>query len=173
LRDNKWLARNTAAQIRREYGLAPTQMVLLSPGDATRKQFSRLAGLWSGYWPAGRQSVGYGRWGMALLGVAVLLLAGWAAAQWSDDQSLFSQSPLLAGLGGLLALGLVAAWLLQRRYTRPHVRRFESRVQQQLAQGHWAVVVCKLPWAQQAGVLQRLRANSFRWCAVAEPSARI
>ena len=170
---DEWQARSTAERMRRKYGLASTQLVLLSPRDATRKQFSRLAALWSGHWPAGRQSVVHRYLSTVMLGVAVLMLAGWAAVLWSDDASRFSQAPTLAWLGGPLGLGLVAVWLLQRQHTRPHVRRFESRVQQQLALGHWALVVCKLPWAQQAGVLALLRADSLRWCAVAEPSAKI
>jgi len=166
-------ARSKAEQIRQEHGLGSAQLVLLSPRDAARKQFSRLAGLWAGHWPAGRQSLVDGHLSTALLAVAVLALAGWGTVLWSDDPGIFSQAPTLAWLGGPLGLGLVAAWLLQRKSTRPHVRRFESRVQQQLAQGHWALVVCKLPWAQQAGVLALLRTGSLRWCAVAEPSARL
>ena len=166
-------ARSAAEQIAREHGLALTQMVLLSPRDAPRKQFSRLASLWAGHWPAGRQSVVDRYLSTALLGLAMLILMVWMAVLWLDDASFFGDVPTMAWLGGPLGLALVAAWLLHRQYSRPHVRRFESRVQQQLALGHWALVVCKLPWAQQASVLALLRAGSLRWCAVAEPSSRI
>ena len=132
-----------------------------------------MAALWAGYWPAGRQSVPNGRLSLALLGGLVILLAGWAAVLWSQDPSLFSRALSLVWLGGLLGLGLVVAWFSRRQFIRPHVRRFESRVQQQLANGHWALVVCKLPWAHQAGVLELLRVNSLRWCAVAEPTAKL
>ena len=67
-------ARNSAEQIGREHGLALTQMVLLSPRDAPRKQFSRLASLWAGHWPAGRQSVVDRYLSTALLGLAMLIL---------------------------------------------------------------------------------------------------
>lgn len=171
-------AQTTAAQIRREHGLGSSQLLLLSPQDAPRKRFSRLARLWSGHRLAGRQSAFEGHLSVPLLGLAVMMLLAWAALLWSDGQSVFSQTPTQAGLGslgGLLALAGAAAWLRQRnrKRSRPHVRRFELRVQQQLALGHWALVVCKLPWAQQAGVLAQLRAGSLRWCAVAEPSARL
>ena len=170
---NEEQARNKAAQIQRAHGLAGAQLVLLSPRDAPRQQFSRLAKQWAGHWPAGRQSPVGGHLSTGLLALAILLLLGWGTVMWSDDPGFFSQSPALAWLGGSMGLGLVAVWLFQRKRTRPHVRRFESRVQQQLAQGHWALVVCKLSWAQQAGVLALLRAGSLRWCAVAEPSARL
>lgn len=166
-------ARHTAEQIGREHGLALSQMVLLSPRDAPRKQFSRLASLWAGHWPAGRQSVVDRYLSTVLLGLALLILAVWMTELWLDDASFFGEVPTLAWLGGPIGLALVAAWLLYRQYNRPHVRRFESRVQQQIALGHWALVVCKLPWAQQASVLALLRAGSLRWCAVAEPSTRI
>ena len=165
--------RHTAEQIEHEHGLALSQMVLLSPRDAPRKQFSRLASLWAGHWPAGRQSVVDRYLSTVLLGLALLILAVWITAPWWDDPSFFGAVPTPAWLGGPLGLALVAAWRLHRQYNRPHVRRFESRVQQQLALGHWALVVCKLPWAQQASVLALLRAGSLRWCAVAEPSTRI
>ena len=169
---DEWLARHTAEQIRHEQGLTATQLVLLSPQDAPRKQFERLAMLWAGHWPAGRQSVVDRHLSAALLGAAALLLAAWATVLWSDDPNMFIHAPTLGWLSGCLGLGLVTAWLSQRQHIRPHVRRFKSRVQQQLAQGHWAVVVCKLPWAQQADVLAQLRAGSLRWCAVAEPTAK-
>ena len=169
---DEWLARNTAEIIRREHGLASTQLLLLSPRDAPRQRFAQLAELWAGHWPAGRQSILDGPLKLALPGV-VVLLAGWATVLWSDDPSLVSPAGTLAWLGGTLVLGVVAAWALHRQFIRPHVRRFESRVQQQLAQGNWALVVCKLPWAHQAGVLECLRANSLRWCAVAEPTAKL
>ena len=167
------LARNTAEKIQRVHGLASNQLVLLRPQDSPSQQFARMAALWAGYWPAGRQSVPNGRLSLALLGGLVILLAGWAAVLWSQDPSLFSRALSLVWLGGLLGLGLVVAWFSQRQFIRPHVRRFESRVQQQLAKGHWALVVCKLPWAHQAGVLELLRVNSLRWCAVAEPTAKL
>ena len=178
-------ARSTAEQIQREHGLVLTQMVLLSPRDAPRKQFSRLVALWSGHWPASRQSIVKGRLSMVSLGVLVLLLAVWATVLWSDYPGLFNTTltlpwldgPLGPRLGPRLGLGLglgkMAVWLLRRRQTRPRARRFETRVQQQLARGHWALVVCKLPWAQQAGVLALLRAGSLHSCAVADPSTRL
>lgn len=121
-------ARSKAAQMRHQHGLTSTQLVLLSPRDAPRKQFARLAGLWAGNWPAGRQPLVDGHLSTALLAVAMLLLVGWGTVLWSDDPGVFSRSPTLAWLGGSLGLGLVAVWLLQRKRTRPHVRRFESRV---------------------------------------------
>ncbi len=166
-------ARDTAAQIGREHGVSLNQMVLLSPRDAPRKRFSRLASLWAGHWPTGRQSLVDRHLSTVLLGLAMVILAVWVAVLGLDDPGFFGEVPTLAWLAGPFGLGLMAAWLLHRQYTRPHVRRFESRVQQQLALGHWAVVVCKLPWAQQASVLALLRAGSLRWCAVAEPSNRI
>ena len=166
-------ARDTAAQIGREHGVSLNQMVLLSPRDAPRKRFSRLASLWAGHWPTGRQSLVDRHLSTVLLGLALVILAVWVAVLGLDDPGFFGEVPTLAWLAGPFGLGLMAAWLLHRQYTRPHVRRFESRVQQQLALGHWAVVVCKLPWAQQASVLALLRAGSLRWCAVAEPSNRI
>lgn len=169
---DEWMARRTAKMLQREYGLTTAQVVLLSPRDAPSEKFARMADLWAGQWPARRQSVLDRRTGLALLGV-VLLLAGWAAMLWAKDQSPISHPLNLASLGGLLGLGLVAFWTLQRPNTQPHARRFESRVQQQIADGHWALVVCKLPRAHQAGVLELLRANSLRWCAVAEPSAKL
>ena len=166
-------ARHAAEQIGHEHGLALSQMVLLSPRDAPRKHFSRLASLWAGHWPAGHQSVVDRYLSTVLLGLALLILAGWMTVLWWDNASIFGEVPTVAWLGGPLGLALVAAWLLHRQHNRPHVRRFESRVQQQLALGHWALVVCKLPWTQQASVLALMRAGSLRWCAVAEPSARI
>ena len=166
-------ARSKAEQIRLEYGLKDTQLVLLSPRDAPRTQFSRLAGLWYDHWPADRQSIIDRRLSLALLAVAALLLATWTILLGSDEEALVSQASMLAWLVGPLGLGLLATWLLRRQYIRPHVRRFESRVRQQLGLGHWALVVCKLNWAQQSGVLALLRAGSLRWCAVAEPTARL
>ena len=166
-------ARHTAEQIGCEHGLALSQMVLLSPRDAPPKQFSRLASLWAGHWPAGRQSVVDRYLSTVLLGLALLILAVWMTVLWWDDPSFFGEVPTVAWLGGPLGLALVVARRLHRQYNRPHVRRYESRVQQQLALGHWALVVRKLPWAQQASVLALLRAGSVRWCAVAEPSTRI
>lgn len=166
-------ARKCAAELRQAHGLASTQLVLLSPRDAAGRQFARMAKLWASDWPARRPADG--QVSMAFLGVVILLLllAGWTTLIWSNNESLFNLVPMLAWLGGLLGLGVVVAWLLLWPSPRPHVRRFESRVQQQLAQGRWAVVLCKLPWAHQAGALAMLRANSVRWCAVAEPSARL
>ena len=169
---DEWMARRTAKMMRLEYGLTTAQMVLLSPRDAPSEKFARMAELWAGEWPVRRQSVLDRRTGLALPGVLLLLLAGWAAVLWAKDQSLFSPALNLAWLGGLLGLGVVAFWTVRRPNTRPHARRFESRVQQQIADGHWALVVCKLHRAHQAGVLELLRSNSLRWCAVAESSAK-
>ena len=172
---DEWMARRTAKMMRREYGLTTAQMVLLSPRDAPSEKFALMAELWAGQWPVKRQSVLDRHTGLALLGVVLLLLlllAGWPAVLWTKDQSLFSPALNLAWLGGLLGLGVVAFWTVQRPNNRAHARRFESRVQQQIADGHWALVVCKLPRAHQAGVLELLRTNSLRWCAVAESAAK-
>lgn len=169
---DEWMARRTAKVMRLEYGLTTAQVVLLSPRDAPSEKFARMAQLWAGQWPVRRQSVLDRRTGLALLGVVLLLLAGWPAVLWAKDQSLFNPALNLAWLGGLSGLGVVAVRTVQRPTLRPHARRFESRVQQQIADGHWALVVCKLPRAHQAGVLALLRTNSLRWCAVAEPSAK-
>lgn len=170
---DEWMARRTAKMMRHEYGLSTAQLVLLSPRDAPSEKFARMAELWAGQWPVRRQSVLNRRTGLALLSAVLLLLVGWAAVLWAKDQSFFSHALNLAWLGGLLGLGVVAFWTLHQPNSRPHARRFESRVQQQIADGHWALVVCKLPRAHQAGVLALLRTNSLRWCAVAESSAKL
>jgi len=164
-------ARAAVHQLRLHHGLQSSQFVLLSPRDAAPASFARLARRWSGRWHDGEAPGGDFRWRLAgLAGSLVLLLGGLVALL---DDNLPSGALMMAGLGAILGVLLVAT-LAALNWPEPmRIRRFETSVQQQLADGYWCLVAHNLPWGRQAGVVALLRGDSLRWCAVAQPGAKL
>lgn len=164
-------SRAAARQLQVELGLQAAQVVMLSPRDAGPTQFARKSRRWSGGWRARAQSgsVSPG----AAIALAVLLLLSIAAGGWvlaaEASDGLLLMGVALAVVCGALAAGLAAAFWPQP----PRRRRFETSVQQQLAEGCWAVVVHGVAGHRQAAVVDLLRGGSLRWCAVAAPAARL
>ena len=169
--ENEAAARAAMYQLRLLHGLQSSQFVLLSPRDAAPASFARLARRWSGRWHDRGAPSGDLRWRLAgLAGSLVLLLAGLVGVM---DVSLPPGLLMMAGLGAVLGVSLVAALAALHWPEPPHVRRFETQVQRQLADGCWGLVAHNLPWGRQAGVVNLLRGSSLRWCAVPQPGAKL
>lgn len=91
------------------------------------------------------------------------------ARQWARHPAVGPAGQRWGGavLGSLLGLALaMLPPLLARR------RRFDQSVQAQLAAGDWAVVVNKVPAAQQLDVVTGLCDTGHKWCAEAPHQPR-
>jgi hypothetical protein len=163
--------REAARQLQADLGLQPSQMVMLSPRDAGSTQFALKSRRWSGGWRARAQagSVSPGAV-VALAGLLMLSIGvgGWVLAAEASDGLLLLGISLAVVCGGLAAGLAVSFWT-----GPPRRRRFETSVQQQLAEGCWAVVVHGVAGPRQAAVVDLLRGGSLRWCAVVAPAARL